>query len=179
MQTRSSSTQLPPVRRTRRRDWVRVFCRILCVLLAACGLVPIGVGLLVRTSFARGIATRETRAIAAKYGINAAYEIELRVWPLSVAVENLRIESSDGGSPFLTARRVTAKPKIFGLLAGKLVIDQVEIDRPTARVVMKGGKLITAGRIVVSGDGKSRTVTMSGTDAKGQRVSKNEVYEKQ
>jgi hypothetical protein len=45
--------------------------------------------------------------------------------------------------------------------------------------VMKGGRLITSGRIVVSGDGKSRTVTMSGTDAKGHRVSKNEVYEKQ
>jgi len=45
--------------------------------------------------------------------------------------------------------------------------------------VMKGGKHITSGRIVVSDDGKSRTVTMSGTDAKGHRVSKNEVYEKQ
>jgi hypothetical protein len=44
---------------------------------------------------------------------------------------------------------------------------------------MKGGKLITSGRIVVSGDGKSRKVTMSGRDAKGHRVSKNEVYEKQ
>jgi hypothetical protein len=31
----------------------------------------------------------------------------------------------------------------------------------------------------VSGDGKSRTDSMSGTDAKGHTVSKNEVYEKQ
>ena len=45
--------------------------------------------------------------------------------------------------------------------------------------IMKGRKVITSGRIVVSGDGKSRTVTMSGTDAKGHRVSSNEVYEKQ
>ena len=52
-------------------------------------------------------------------------------------------------------------------------------DRILGFNVMKGGKLITSGRIVVSGDGKSRTVTMSGTDAKGHRVSKNEVYEKQ
>jgi hypothetical protein len=44
---------------------------------------------------------------------------------------------------------------------------------------MKGGKIITSGRIVVSDDGKSRTVTTSGADAKGHRVSKNEVYEKQ
>ena len=45
--------------------------------------------------------------------------------------------------------------------------------------IMKGRKVVTSGRIVVSGDGKSRTVTMSGTDAKGHRVSSNEVYEKQ
>jgi hypothetical protein len=45
--------------------------------------------------------------------------------------------------------------------------------------VMKGGKVITSGRIVVSADGKSRTVTMSGTDAKDHRVSSSEVYEKQ
>jgi hypothetical protein len=45
--------------------------------------------------------------------------------------------------------------------------------------VMKGRKIVTSGRIVVSDDGKSRTVTTSGADAKGRRVSKNEVYEKQ
>jgi hypothetical protein len=45
--------------------------------------------------------------------------------------------------------------------------------------VMKGRKVITSGRIVVSADGKSRTVTMSGADAKGHRVSSSEVYEKQ
>ena len=45
--------------------------------------------------------------------------------------------------------------------------------------IMKGRKVITSGRIVVSGDGKSRTVTMSGTDAQGHRVSSNEVYDKQ
>jgi hypothetical protein len=45
--------------------------------------------------------------------------------------------------------------------------------------VMKGRKVITSGRIVVSADGKGRTVTMSGTDAKGHRVSSSEVYEKQ
>src|SRR5262245_43307780 len=52
-------------------------------------------------------------------------------------------------------------------------------DRILKFNVMKGSKVITSGRIVVSGDGKTRTVTTSGTDAKGHRVSKNEVYEKQ
>lgn len=52
-------------------------------------------------------------------------------------------------------------------------------DRILGFNIVKDRKVITSGRIVVSADGKSRTVTMSGTDAKGHRVSSNEVYEKQ
>ena len=35
--------------------------------------------------------------------------------------------------------------------------------------VKKGGKVTTSGRVVVSADGKSRTVTTSGTDAQGKK----------
>jgi hypothetical protein len=45
--------------------------------------------------------------------------------------------------------------------------------------VKKGGKATVTGRIVVSADGKSRTVTTSGTDAKGKKVSSTAVYDKQ
>ena len=45
--------------------------------------------------------------------------------------------------------------------------------------VKKGGKTTVTGRIVVSADGKSRTVTTSGTDAKGKKVSSTAVYDKQ
>lgn len=141
MQARSSSTQLPPVRRTKRRDWGRVASRILCVLFAVVGLVPIGVGLLVRTPWARGIATRETRALLARYGVDARYDLELHLWPLSVSLRNVRVEASDGGTPFLTARAATARPKIFDLLAGKIAIDQIEIEQPKARVVLADGEL--------------------------------------
>ena len=43
----------------------------------------------------------------------------------------------------------------------------------------KGGKVTVTGRIVVSADGKSRTVTVSGTDAKGNKVKSTAVYDKQ
>lgn len=132
---------LPPVRRTRRRDWGRILARVLCVLFAFVGLVPASVGLVVRTSWARGIATAETRKVLAGFGVNATYDLRLDLWPLSVSLRNLRVEASDGGTPFLTARRASARPKIFGLLAGKLVIDQIEVDQPSARVVLKDGKL--------------------------------------
>jgi len=45
--------------------------------------------------------------------------------------------------------------------------------------VQKGGKTTIAGRIVVSADGKSRTVTSSGTDSKGKKVKSTAVYDKQ
>jgi len=43
----------------------------------------------------------------------------------------------------------------------------------------KGGKVTLSGRIVVSADGKTRTVTVSGTDTKGNKVSGTAVYDKQ
>jgi hypothetical protein len=52
-------------------------------------------------------------------------------------------------------------------------------DRTLELTVKKGGKVTTTGRIVLSADGKSRTVTTSGTDAKGQKVSTTAVYDKQ
>jgi hypothetical protein len=41
------------------------------------------------------------------------------------------------------------------------------------------GKVTLSGRIVVSADGKSRTVTVSGTDATGTKVTSTSVFDKQ
>jgi hypothetical protein len=43
----------------------------------------------------------------------------------------------------------------------------------------KGGKVTLSGKIVVAADGKSRTVTVSGTDASGKKVTSTAVYDKQ
>lgn len=43
----------------------------------------------------------------------------------------------------------------------------------------KDGKVTTTGRIVVAADGKSRTVTATGTDAKGGKMDVMSVYDKQ
>jgi flagellar basal body rod protein FlgG len=45
--------------------------------------------------------------------------------------------------------------------------------------VKNGTMVTTAGRIVVSDDGKSRTVTSSGTDAQGKKFTSTGVYDKQ
>jgi hypothetical protein len=48
-----------------------------------------------------------------------------------------------------------------------------------AMTVKKGGKVTMTGRITVSADGKSRTVSTSGTDAQGMKISSTAVYDKQ
>jgi len=55
-----------------------------------------------------------------------------------------------------------------------------EIDDHTLTfAVKKGDKVTTTGRIVLSADGKTRTVTTSGTDSKGKKISGTAVYDKQ
>ena len=42
----------------------------------------------------------------------------------------------------------------------------------------KDGKVTTTGKIVISADGKTRTVTINSTDAKGTKVTSTAVYDK-
>jgi hypothetical protein len=52
-------------------------------------------------------------------------------------------------------------------------------DRTLDLTVKKGGKVTATGKIVVAADGKSRTVTTSGTDAKDKKFKNVAVYDKQ
>jgi hypothetical protein len=52
-------------------------------------------------------------------------------------------------------------------------------DRTLGFNAKKNGKTILSGRIVVSADGKSRTVTSSGGDSNGKTISSLAVYDKQ
>ena len=54
------------------------------------------------------------------------------------------------------------------------------VDANTTRIISKlAGKVVTTQTIVVSADGKTRTTTTKGTDAKGQKVDSVSFYEKQ
>ena len=52
-------------------------------------------------------------------------------------------------------------------------------DHTMSLTVKKGGKATVTGRIVVAANGKSRTVSTTGTDAKGNAVNNVAVYDKQ
>jgi hypothetical protein len=52
-------------------------------------------------------------------------------------------------------------------------------DNTLDMTIKKDGKVTATGTVVVSADGKTRTVTTSGTDAKGKTVKNTAVYDKQ
>jgi hypothetical protein len=52
-------------------------------------------------------------------------------------------------------------------------------DHTLAFTVKKGDKVLFTGRIVLSADGKSRTVTTEGTDSTGKKITATAVYDKQ
>ena len=51
-------------------------------------------------------------------------------------------------------------------------------DRTLRFTGKKGGKTVMTGEVVVSADGKTRTVTTSGTDAAGKKYTSTVVYDK-
>lgn len=52
-------------------------------------------------------------------------------------------------------------------------------DRTMDFANKKDGKVTVTGRLTVSADGKTRTVTVTGTDANGKKVTYTSVYDKQ
>lgn len=52
-------------------------------------------------------------------------------------------------------------------------------DRTLELTVKKDGKVTASGRIVVAADGKTRTITTSGTDPKGKKFKSTGAYDKQ
>ena len=66
-----------------------------------------------------------------------------------------------------------------GNLPYNSVAYKVVNDRTNDITAMKDGKIGWNGRITVSADGKSRTVTINGTDAQGKKFNGKAVYDKE
>ncbi len=67
---------------------------------------------------------------------------------------------------------------VKGNLPYDSVAYRVVNDRTNDITAMKDGKIGWNGRITVSADGKSRTVTINGTDAQGKKFKGKAVYDK-
>jgi translocation and assembly module TamB len=126
----------------RARDPLRTLARLACFALAFLGAVPIGLAAFLTSVPAERWAAEQTSlALQRELGLSATFDVKVRLLPLRLAIENLNVPASDGGSPFLTAKSASVTPRFFSLLAGKLDLGDIEIDRPDARVVLRGGKL--------------------------------------
>ncbi len=110
-------------------------------MLAAVGTLPLLATLIVRSAWARDWATRASVHLLETQHIEATFAPSLRVWPLALELDHVRIDSSDGGAPALECGRVLVRPKLFALLAGKVAIDTVDLDSPRLRAVVRDGKL--------------------------------------
>ncbi len=128
-------------RRRARREPSRALAQAVCVALALVGVLPFAATLVVRSSWARAWAAQKGQELIREQGIVARVDPSLRVWPLAVELAHVRVESSDGGPPALECERLRVRPKIFALLAGKFAVDQVELDQPRIRLVLRGGKV--------------------------------------
>jgi translocation and assembly module TamB len=131
----------PVVRRQTGRDWTELFARVVCVALAAIGTLPFLATLVVRSAWARDWAGRTSRRLLEGQRIEAKFAPSVRVWPLALELDQVRVESNDGGAPALECGRVLVRPKLLSLLAGKLAIDAVDLDAPRLRAVVRDGQL--------------------------------------
>jgi translocation and assembly module TamB len=132
----------PRARRRQPREWGRLTALALCILFAVIGVIPLALGLLVRTSPVRAWAARETaRIIEGELGVTARYEVTVQAFPLLVSLESVVVDASDGGSPFLEVERASVRPRIFALLAGQLDVGDIEVIGPRVRAVVVDGEL--------------------------------------
>lgn len=128
--------------RRRRTSWGRRIAFAVCLVFAIAGAIPVIAGIVVRTSWFQGWAAGETQKLLEKeLGLDASYAIQVRPWPLSIDVDNVVLEASDGGTPFATIEHVRVSPGLFSLLGGKINVGDVEVTGARARVVIRDGKL--------------------------------------
>jgi phage gp45-like len=68
---------------------------------------------------------------------------------------------------------------VTGLSAGDTRSYKQINDHTLSIAIKQGGKVTSSGKVVVSADGKTRTVDLKGTDSAGKKVSSVAVYDKQ
>jgi len=131
---------LPPSALHRPRDPGRWIARVLCVLFALIGLIPPALGALTRWQPLQDWAARETgRILSEQVGLHARYKVAVSLWPLSLELSEVSLASNDGGPPVLVTPRLTIRPRLFSLLAGRVDAGQIAIEQPEIRIVIKNG----------------------------------------
>ena len=128
---------------SRKRDWGGILARALCVMFALIGLVPLLLTTMTRLdSVQRWAADKTAKLLQDHIRVEASYRLHITPWPLSIALHDVRVAASDGGSPFLSARQIVARPRLFSLLNGDLDLGEVNIEEPHIRADAQNGQLV-------------------------------------
>lgn len=139
----STGTMLPSLRKHRPRS--RVLSKIMAWVFALCGVLPFLVVVGLRSTPFRRLVTREASREAAKLGIAATFDVAVSLWPLSAELQDVRVGSRDSRELALSVDRLTIKPRLFALLAGKVRIDEIDVSSPKIHLVIGDGKVQNLG----------------------------------
>ncbi|MCH2107774.1 MAG: hypothetical protein MK135_00465, partial [Polyangiaceae bacterium] len=131
--------------RRRKFDFGRAFAQLLCGIFALIGCIPLAGGVILRSDLLHKWAASETsRLLEKELGVQATFQAEMTLIPLRLAVNNLAIPSTDGGSPALSTERVSIAPRFFSLLAGQVDVGDIELENTKLRFVFTNGALQNA-----------------------------------
>ena len=162
----------PSSRPPRSRDLGRLLAQLLVVVFAVAGALPLGAGFFVRSETAQRWVSRETsRLLEELLDLQAAYSVEITLWPLAVTLSDVRVASSGGGEPAIRADTVTITPRIFSLMAGRLDIGDIDIQNAQHHLVVENGRVTNLDLKLPESDGKSELSSapfrsLSATDAR-------------
>jgi translocation and assembly module TamB len=136
----------------------RLLARGLCLVFALIGLVPPLAAALTRSGPVREWAAIETtRLLEERLGIHASYRVRLSLWPLGLELRDVTLQANDGGTPVLVAPRLTIRPRLFSLFAGRLDAGQISIEAPQVRIVIKDGALVNLDLALPKGESTGPT----------------------
>jgi translocation and assembly module TamB len=132
----------PPATLRPPRDAGRWLARALCAVFALIGLIPPLLAGVTRWQPVQSWAAQETaHLLSQQLGLQASYDVGLALWPLSLELSDVVVDSNDGGAPALRTPRLTIRPRLFSLLAGRIDVGQIAVEEPQLRLVVKDGQL--------------------------------------
>src|SRR5262245_34341105 len=86
----------------------RAVARLLCTVLAVLGVLPLLLAVaLGATSVRRFVESQTTSLIHRELGVEASYRVRLRMIPIRLEIDDIKLLASDGGEPAFLARRIS------------------------------------------------------------------------
>lgn len=125
-----------------RRDYGRALARLLCFVFALVGAIPLTGSLLIRSEpLQRWAASETSRVLRHELGMEASFSVELSFIPLRLAITDLQVPATDGGSPAVQTGVAAVSPRFFSLLAGRIDVGDIELEDTKIRLVIESGEV--------------------------------------